>query len=339
MKRHIATACLVMALTAADTFSQDEVVFHPRRVVTAPSGKFHIDWVKDGLAVVAAESKGETPNLLPSPRDVADRESVPETPFVFVSPDDRWIFVVWRSGGYWPDTIAELYHVVDSSKLRFEFATKERFDRLAWKFLSRNESLDDSEIAKPSGSGAQVGREVAFAAWSADDARLLISLSAPVGDAAEDSVLRKPGIGSWLCYFNTRTGEFELTERLKTFNRDARKRWQNQMSQVGRETFPLAAEMIGKEGPWSPPKERLERADRHLNAIYSALLKQLPPAAQAKLRQEEREWLVQRDIGASIHAHQSWSPAPEAALLEGQAIATESRVAELEKRRKKPTLN
>jgi hypothetical protein len=334
MKRHIATACLVIALTAADMFSQNEVTFHPRRLVTAPSGKFHVDRVKDGLAVVAAGSRGEMTNLLPRPRDVADRESVPETPFVFVSPDDRWIFVLWRSGGYWPDTIAELYRVIDSNELRFEFATKERFDRLAWKFLSHNESLNDSEIAKPSGSGAQVGREIAFAAWGADDARLLISLSAPVGDAADDSVLRKPGIGSWLCYFNTRTGEFELTERLKTFNRGARKRWQNQMSQVGRETFPLAAETIGQEGLWSPPKERLERADRKLNAVYSALLKQLQPAARAQLRQEEREWLIQRDTEASIHAHQSWSPAPEAALLEGRAIATESRVAELEKRQK-----
>ena len=338
MKTHIATACLVIVLTAGNTFSQDETAFHPRRIVTAPSSKFHVDWVKDGLAIVAAESNSETTNLLPAPRDVTDRESVPETPFVFVSPDDRWIFVVWRSGGYWPDTIAELYHLGDSTKLQFEFATKERFDQLAWKFLSRNESLDDSEIAKPSGSGAQVGREIAFAAWSADDARLLISLSAPVGDAADDSVLRKPGIGSWLCYFNTRTGEFELTERLKIFNRDARKRWKNQMLQIGRETFPLAAEPIGQEGPWSPPKERLDRADRRLNAIYSALLKQLPPAAQAQLRQEEREWLVQRGTEASIHAHQSWSPAPEATLLEGQAIATESRVAELEKRQKKTSL-
>jgi len=335
MKTRIATACMVMALTTAEMFSQDEAAFQPRRIVTAPSGKFHIDSVKDGLAVLTGESNVEAPNLLPAPRNIADGESVPETPFAFVSPDGRWIFVVRRSGGYSPDTIAELYHVVESSKLQFDFATKERFDQLAWKFLSHNESLDDSEIAKPSGSGAQVGREIAFAAWSPDDARLLISLSAPVGDAADDSVLRKPGIGSWLCYFNTRTGEFELTDRLKAFNRNARKRWQNQMSQVGRETFPLAAEAIGQEGPWHSPKERLERADRRLNAIYAALLKELPPAAQAQLRQEEREWLVQRDTEASIHAHQTWSPAPEAALIEGQAIATESRVAELEKRQKK----
>ena len=157
MKTRIATACMVMALTAADMFSQDETFFQPRRIVTAPSGKFHIESVKDGLAVVTGESNVEPPNLLPTPRDIADRESVPETPFAFVSPDGRWIFVVWRSGGYWPDTIAELYHVVDSSKLQFDFATKERFDQLAWKFLSHNESLDDSEIGNPRGAERKWG--------------------------------------------------------------------------------------------------------------------------------------------------------------------------------------
>ena len=40
---------------------------------------------------------------------------------------------------------------------------------------------------------------------------------------------------------------------------------------------------------------RLAKADRELNAIYSALLKRLSPSAQNALRTEQRAWLEQRD--------------------------------------------
>lgn len=98
--------------------------------------------------------------------------------------------------------------------------------------------------------------------------------------------------------------------------------------------MPLSAESLGQEGPWAPPTKRFERADKRLNTLYATHLKQLSLSAREQFRQEEREWLIQRDTDAPIYATQRWSPFAAAALIEGQAIATEARIAELEKRLK-----
>jgi hypothetical protein len=171
-------------------------------------------------------------------------KNAPDTPLAFVSPDDRWVFVAWDSAA----GIAELYQLAKGATPGAEFATKERFDRMAWKFMARQEKINESTIAKSDDTGAR--RDIAFAAWSTDGARLLVSLSAPFAGQKSDSVPLERGIGSWLCYFNVRSGEFELTDRLRTFNRDALKRWRSQFEQTGREGFPLAAEALGQEGPW-----------------------------------------------------------------------------------------
>jgi uncharacterized protein YecT (DUF1311 family) len=49
------------------------------------------------------------------------------------------------------------------------------------------------------------------------------------------------------------------------------------------------------------------------------------------MKQEQREWLIQRDTDAAIHANQRWSRFGKAALMEGKATATEARMAYLEK--------
>jgi Lysozyme inhibitor LprI len=331
MNRHILALSVVVALPLSTIHGQEEAAFRERRLVTAPSGKFHLDWIAEAeLAVVKSEPASPEPMPLPAPRETPEDEVAPDSPRAFVSPDDRWVFIAWSGAGYWPVGIAELYRIADEGSVRPEFATRERFDRLAWRFLAEQEKIAENTIAQPR-SANEAGRVLAFAAWSADSARLLLSLSAPFAKQKSDSVIREQGIGSWLCYFNVRSGEFELTDRLRDFNRDARKRWRSQFAQVGRESCPLAAEALGHEGAWPLPKERLERADRRLNELYAALLRKLPSAAQKQLRLEEREWLIQRDTETVIYAHQSWSPAPEAALLEGKAIATEARVAVLEK--------
>ena len=324
-------ASLALAFIAGTVCSQDEAPFHERRLVSAPNGKFHVDWIEaDELALVTSERAASEPMPLPAPRETPEDEGAPDSPRAFVSPDDRWVFIAWSGAGYWPVGFAELYRIADEGSVRPEFATRERFDRLAWRFLAEQEKIAENTIAQPR-SASEAGRVLAFGAWSADSARVLVSLSAPFAEQKDDSVIRQRGIGSWLCYFNVRSGEFELTDRLRAFNRDARKRWVSQYAQAGRESCPLAAEALGQEQPWPLPKERLERADRQLNELYATLLRKLPPAAQKQLRLEEREWLIQRDTDAVIYAHQSWSPAPEAALLEGKALATEARIARLEK--------
>ena len=78
--------------------------------------------------------------------------------------------------------------------------------------------------------------------------------------------------------------------------------------------------------------DRFKKADAQLNDTYKKLLNSLSPTDKTQLQNEERAWLTERDIFATIHSSQSWSPFPNASRIEGMAIATEKRVAELQKR-------
>jgi hypothetical protein len=220
--------------------------------------------------------------------------------------------------------------------LQYELATLERFDTAAWKIFCREEKVDEKMIGMPWEEGGAQRRSTDFVDWSSDSGRLLIALSASIGPPEEGSggTSFKTGVGWWLCYFNTSTGAFEITERLRQSSLGARKRWKDYSLTVPPPpTLPLTAEAIGKEEPWIPPVKKFERADKRLNEIYAALLKKLEPAAREQLKQEQREWLIQRDTDTAIYANQSWSPFGLAVLMEGKAIATEARVAELERER------
>jgi hypothetical protein len=78
---------------------------------------------------------------------------------------------------------------------------------------------------------------------------------------------------------------------------------------------------------------RLAKADRELNAIYSALLKRLKPSAQQTLRTEQRAWLEQRDRQAD-EAVRNKSAAENARIVRDRVLRqlTEERSAELRKR-------
>ena len=77
---------------------------------------------------------------------------------------------------------------------------------------------------------------------------------------------------------------------------------------------------------------RLAKADRELNAIYSALLKRLNPSAQQTLRTEQRAWVEQRDRQAD-EAVRSKSDAENARIVRDRVLRrlTEERSAELRK--------
>jgi hypothetical protein len=78
---------------------------------------------------------------------------------------------------------------------------------------------------------------------------------------------------------------------------------------------------------------RLAKADRELNAIYSALLKRLKPSAQQTLKTEQRAWLEQRDRQAD-EAVRNKSDAENARIVRDRVLRqlTEERSAELRKR-------
>src|SRR6266496_1642015 len=78
---------------------------------------------------------------------------------------------------------------------------------------------------------------------------------------------------------------------------------------------------------------RLAKADRELNAIYSALLKRLDTSAREKLRSEQRAWLEQRDRQAD-EAVRSKSDAENRRIVRDRVLRqlTEERSTELRKR-------
>jgi hypothetical protein len=78
---------------------------------------------------------------------------------------------------------------------------------------------------------------------------------------------------------------------------------------------------------------RLAKADRELNAIYSALLKRLNPSAREKLKTEQRAWVEQRDQKAD-EAVRKKSDAENTRIVRDRTLRqlTEARSAELRKR-------
>ena len=78
---------------------------------------------------------------------------------------------------------------------------------------------------------------------------------------------------------------------------------------------------------------RLAKADRELNAIYSALLKRLDTSAREKLRTEQRAWLEQRDRQAD-EAVRNKSDAENRRIVRDRVLRqlTEERSGELRKR-------
>jgi uncharacterized protein YecT (DUF1311 family) len=325
----IVLVILVVAVCSAEVVRADDDTT-PTRIVTAPSGKFYIvryteifepgPHERQRLAIVPANDPDKR---IPLFGDNAEPNTTVD--LAFISPDENWI--------YSSDSVcnARLYHRTGE----FQYEPTCLVDR-AWQFLAEQEKIDEKLIGMRAENDVD-RRVIDFADWSSDSGRLLIALSASIGPPEKGSggTIFKTGIGWWLCYFNTETGKFELTDRLRAANRDARKRWDSYYEPTeASATMPLSAEPVGHQGPWTPATRQFETADKRLSETYVALLKTLEPAARQQMKQEQREWLIQRDTDAAINANQRWSPFGAAALMEGKAIATEARTADLEKQLK-----
>jgi uncharacterized protein YecT (DUF1311 family) len=318
----------VVAVCSAEIIRADDHTT-PTRIVTAPSGKFYIvryteifepgPHERQRLAIVPANDPDKR---IPLFGDNAEPNTTVD--LAFISPDENWI--------YSSDSVcnARLYH----RTAEFQYEPTCLVDH-AWQFLAEQEKIDQKLIGMRAENDVD-RRVIDFADWSSDSRRLLLALSVSIGSEEKGGGgIFKTGIGWWLCYFNTETGKFELTERLRAANRDARKRWDGYGApSVAGPMMPLSAEPVGHEEPWTPATRRFAIADKRLNEIYAALLKKLEPAAREQLKQDQREWLIQRDTDAAVNANQRWSPFGKAALMEGKAVATEAHTADLEKQLK-----
>jgi uncharacterized protein YecT (DUF1311 family) len=317
-------------------------------LVTAPNGDFQLVRASTG-AIWLVPTKNLTEHVvLPAVQIEANTEaassmkrvssdSVERQPECFISPDERWIFVEVDTGG--DNTTGILYQRAQDSSgganPRYEPALAKGFDQAAWEFVCKDHKLTESKIGTPDKNGIW-SKTLYFGAWSADSARLLLGLSGTVGNpkTPEDG-----GPSQWdssvfeLVYFNTQTSAFELTDRLRKANSAQKNNNSEQAGQhVAEPDAVLSAESVGQESPESSVTDRFKKADAELNDIYKKLLTSLASTEKAQLQKEEQLWLPKRDLFAVVHAWQSWSPFPNASRIEGMAVATETRVAELRKR-------
>jgi uncharacterized protein YecT (DUF1311 family) len=353
-----------------DGFIDDQPV-GPRTIVVAPDQSFAIQWsapkgplwlvplknpaAREPLPSVPLSARrwvhtfvGQRKQRTIEPQAVVqniDSNEIESVPLAFVSPDCNWIFVERAVEG--DVQIGYLYHRVDG---QFGLAAKERLDMLAWRFFASQLNRPALDIGwDASGDRCQ---KIDFLDWSHDSARVLVFLSAfirpPVG-AVPWAPTRECIAGFF--YFNTRTGQFEITDRL----RRATNEWQQKLASiyhfepgcgcpeyVGQKQLcpaPRTAEAVGEEGLEETADELFNRTDTKLGAVYSALLARLAPPARIELRREEREWLIARDTVAWIRVTQSWSPFVDDKLKEGKAAATEARAADLSRRLSKLTGN
>lgn len=148
--------------------------------------------------------------------------------------------------------------------------------------------------------------QISFLDWSADSARLLIDLHGGLTGSAETpdrNLYKKPGVSVWLAYFNAKTGKFELTERLRKNNKDARKRWKamdNDNEEAPEDGFvPPSAVSIGHEGPDAPVAERLKKYEAELAAMARKREAQLEGADRAEFQQKEKDWREELENNAA----------------------------------------
>lgn len=317
-------ACMLVAMTAA---AED----HGARVklVTAPDGEYTVAWASSDhlLWLLSAKDSVEIGHIKLSYISDVD-EGSEFTPLPFISPDSNWIFVPSRHADFAP-TIqlpAFLLHRVPSKKPSFEFVLALEFDRRAWEFLVNELKLDIGEV----NADAHRLYSVQFVDWSGDSSRLLISVGSAVVSSKDDWLQSYPA-PSYFCYFNTRSSNFELTERLRNADNIPRAR---SGESVKLTAVVASAESAGKEGPEASYEEGFKNADNRLNEVYGRLIAKLDPPQQQALREEERVWIASRDDEATVWALQTWSTdyLEEVRTLERQTTSTEERIRELEKR-------
>ena len=320
--------CILATVTASVAEKGPDV-----RLVISPNGEFAVGWNSSEHTLWTASTKDGTnfgEVILSHLNGVAEGSEF--TPVPFVSPDSNWLFVPSRHADFAPTLELEaLFLHRDPSKTpQFAFVLGLKFGQRAWEFLANELKWKTGEV----NADAHRIYSVHFVDWSEDSSRLLIAVGSAVVSSKGDWLESYP-MPFYVCYYNTLKGEFELTERLRSANNTPR-------SEAGRQAKLSAvvtnAESTGKEGPQDSPEDVFKQADAHLNDIYGKLLAKLTPAQEQVLREEERAWIRSRDDQSNIWVLQTWSTdyGATARTLERNAIATEARAAELEKRLEKP---
>jgi Uncharacterized protein conserved in bacteria len=118
-----------------------------------------------------------------------------------------------------------------------------------------------------------------FGGWSADSGRLLVQLRG--GDEKRD-------MRSGFFYFNTRTNDFETTDY-------ARKLSKTKLTAL------TCAEPVDPLPAEPELKKRFDALDEQLNRKYAEVLAKIERDRVALVREAQRDWLKQRDVGEKFY--------------------------------------
>jgi uncharacterized protein YecT (DUF1311 family) len=308
----------------------------PMEIARAPSGDYKVVSGHGGLEAVS--QSGSESAKLPLPQGKTTSSGEPhdhQQSLAFISPDGNWIFVptdeeiLVESRLQARTAPAVLFH--RTAAMHFDSVNPSQFDQKAWEFLDH-----ELKIAHPNLPTDTIRIYSAkFVAWSPDSKRLLIRVGGGAISPSKDSWVESgSAAASWYLYFNAASAQFELTERLRAADQNPKRISFDASDIGGLVATEIDAEPIGDEKPQPAFKQDFDAADKRLNAIYEKLVARLDIKAREQLRDEQRAWLVSRDVAAEIAVLQTWSEGGEALArqLVCKTAATNTRVEELAKR-------
>ena len=273
------------------------------RKVESPKGTFFLEELDAPTKNELGERIDDKEVWIVSAKDRATREPLPDfhenegidvLQGAAISPDENWIFVSQHHGSGLNSTY--LLHRKEELKFEHLFKSgdaKARFDNEAWKFFSKVEGVPFAKID----ANEEGPRQVSFLEWSEDSGRLLIDVHGGLtgrDDLRSDD--KKPGVSLWLAFYNTKTRKFELTDKLRKWNKGARKRWTSSSDEG---VLPPSAESIGHEGRDATVAERLKKYETELAAMVKRREEQLDGADRAEFEKKEAEWRDKLDNDAA----------------------------------------
>jgi len=307
------------------------------RKIESPNGTFFVEELNAPAKDDEGHPRMDQEVWIVSAKDPATRERLPGfyeeegsggLNSATISPDENWIVINRVYGSH----LSSTYLMHRTEGLSFEDAfpkagwpgqeyPSHRFDNAVWKFFSQTENIPTKKInANELGPTA-----ISVVAWSEDSGRLLFELHGGLAGeryiSERDEEREKPGIDGWFAYYNTKTHKFELTDKLRKINKDARKRWTGS-GDVESGFLPPPSESVGHKGPDAPVAERLEKYQAALTAIEERREKELEEVDRTEFEKNEKEWRAQLN-------QQIAQLKDGAAKLELRARSTSERVDEL----------
>ncbi len=296
---HRWTLCFAAALAFLSFSAAAE---KPAKVVAASSsGLFRVEQGDEGFGdvwLVSTTNPKQRTKIPPTGPHVDGELPSVDDEFHF-SPDDQWIFGLHHVGSGLRD--GDLFHRVGPAKIEL-LAEANPFSKQAWAKAAKLGAIKHDFSAE----GLYV--MTFFQGWSADSARLLVQL----GGGKE-----KRSFKYGFVYYNVRAKRFELTDYLRRLSK--------------LEETPLAcAEPVDPLPELAELQKQFAAVDQKLNKVYQEKIGSAGKSADSNLRQDQRQWLKDRDAGVAIYAASATPEEKERRRLQFMVSVTSARIEAIE---------